>query len=245
MRPVDDLPYVEWEPDSGGTTRLYADAWRRESISAPAMVTEHAVESGSIVSDHFLLLPVTAKITLFFSGSPVRGDLDPAVRGEPRQVALNIPAYPEGPPIYSPRGLVSGIKGALGIGGAAPLPKSFTALAWDVNPSRLRPAFEQIMKLREDRKLVVVNASVARIPDCAMKEIRIARSEDDGDSGEIEIDLIQFRFVKSDVAIALPLPLEPRGQKKTGANSAAGTKPVEGEQTSAAVALGKTLGLLQ
>jgi hypothetical protein len=243
IKPRDLLPYIEFEPDSGGTTRVYADVVKSEQFSAPALVTEHAVESGSVIADHYLVLPVTGRVVLFFSGSPIRGDLDPNVRGTRRNVPLNIPEYPSGPAVFTPGGLTNAIRNALGAGET--LPKSLTALAWDTSPSRLRPALETFLKIREDRKLVAYESSLGRYEQLAFRNVEWQRGADDGDSGDITIDVCQIRFVQSDVAIALPLPLEPRGQKKTGANSAASGAPIEAEQGGILVTAGKAAGILK
>ncbi len=243
IKPRDLLPYIEFEPDSGGTTRIYADVVKSEQFSAPALVTEHAVESGSVIADHYLVLPVTGRVVLFFSGSPIRGDLDPDVRGTRRNVSLNIPDYPSGPAIYTPGGLGNAIRGLLG--GGETLPKSLTALAWDTSPSRLRPALETLLKIREDRKLVADESILGRDEQHEYKDVSWQRDENSGDSGDITIDLCQIRFVQSDVAIALPLPLEPRGQKKTGANAAASGAPIEAEQGSILATAGKKFGILK
>lgn len=238
MRPVDELPYLEFEPDSGGTERIYADAWVSESIQMPALVTEHAVETGATISDHYLPQPIAAKVELFFSDSPLRGDLDPEFRARVTTLPLNVPEYPKLTPLLTPRGLIAGatgaVAGALGLSGPS-MPTSYSALSFDTPPNRVRKVLQQILDLRESRKLIAVGFSVVRLEDMAIREARIERQSKSGDGGSIVLDLVQVQFTETDVAVAVPLPLEPRGQPKKSAN-AGGTGEVPAPKKSAAAA---------
>ncbi len=248
MRPVDELPYIEYEPESGGTVRLYADAWKSEGLKFPALVTEHAVETGSTISDHYLPQPITGRVQLFFSESPIRGDLDPEFQGRIKQQDLNTPEYPVLTPLFTPRGLTSGainaVSGLLGLGGPG-LPKSFSAMAFDTPPNRLRKTLQTLVELREKRTLVTVGFSILRVENLAIVEANIERNAESGDGGEIVLDVAQIQFTQTDVAVAVPLPLEPRGQTKKSANAGGTTPMTEAEKMSFATATLKAAGLLK
>ncbi len=247
MRPVDELPYIEYEPDSGGTVRIYADAWESEGLRFPALVTEHAVETGSTMSDHYLPQPITGRCQLFFSDSPIRGDLDPEFEGRIKQQDLNIPEYPVLTPLFTPRGLTSGVvnavSGLLGVGGSG-LPKSFSAMAFDTPPNRLRKTLQTLLELREKRTLVAIGFSVLRVENLAIVEAEIERNAQSGDGGAIVLNVTQIQFTQTDVAVAVPLPLEPRGQAKKTAN-AGGTTPVETEKGSVVTGVLKSVGVIK
>ncbi len=230
-RPLDQLPYVEWESDSGATERLYSDNWEREEFGASAAVTAIPVEDGSIMSDHFVLDPVTQKMSMFFSGSPIRGDLDPNHKGAPRESKLTIPEYP---PDISLTGLVK----LLPFVPRETVANTVRALGFDADPgSRLKESLVRLLELRAARKLVNVGTSVLRLENMAITQIGLGRSADDGDSGVIELSLQQVEFVRSDVGQKLPLPLEPRAQAKTSANAGGDTPVPTGPKQTAARAL--------
>ncbi len=229
MQPIDELPYIEYVTKSGATKRLYADAWMSEDLDATATATQHAVESGAKVSDHIQPDPQDIKVTLFFSEEPIRADLDPTVKGRTQVIPLGYPSYPNNTPLVSPGGLtnlaaagISAVASAVGIGGAS-LPSSYSALRFDVPPGRLRTAYQALMQLRHDKALVAIGTTVARLEDCALTGVHIARKAEDGSGGAIDLTLQQLAFVTTEEAKAVPLPLEPRGAAKpTDAKGKAG-----------------------
>lgn len=221
MQPVSELPYIEYVTKSGTTKRIYADAWMSEDLDATATATQHAVESGAKVSDHYQPDPVEIKCTLFFSEEPIRADLDSTVKGHTQTLPIAYPPYPNNTPLLSPGGVtnlvgsgVSALASAVGLGPGG-LPSSYSALKFDVPPGRLRTAYQTLMQLRQDRTLIAIGTTVARLEDCAMTDIHIARKPEDGTGGAIELSLQQLTFVSTEEAKAVPLPLEPRGQLKS------------------------------
>jgi hypothetical protein len=226
VRKIEELPYLEWQPEAAGTQRVYADVWERDEIIADAVVTSFAVESGSLVSDHYIPDPVVFKATLFFSGSPVRGDLDKNHPGVVSTVSLDIPEYPQE---FSIRG---GLQ-ALGILTGPTVPDTVQALTFASPPGRLREFLTQLLELRAARTLFTVGSTTIRLDSMALRHIGLGRTAEDGDSGAIELEFQQVTFTSSDTAVAPPLPAQPRAQTPKNAN-AGGDKPIpEGPQNSA------------
>lgn len=216
-RPVDQLPYVEWAPANGGTQRLYADAWESENIELPSLVTEHAVSSGAHVSDHYIPLPLRGNVTLRFAGEPIRGDLDTEFVSRVRSVDLAIPSYP-------PK-LRLNASALLGLGGGG-LPKTYSGRVFDEQPTRLKSAFALLEEIRRERILVTIGFSIYRAENLALLSIVMPRASGDGSGGSIQLTCTQLDYVETDVATAVPLPLDPRGQQKKKAH-AAGTDPTD------------------
>ncbi len=216
MQPLDSLPYIEYVTKSGTTKRIYADAWMSEDLDATATATQHAVESGAKISDHYQPDPIDIKVTLFFSEEPIRSDLDVTVKGHSQVIPISYPSYPNNTPLLSPGGVtnlvgsgISALASAVGLGPGG-LPSSYTALKFDLPPGRLRTTFTTLLKLRQDRILVAVGGTVVkRLEDCAMTGIHIARKPEDGSGGAIELTLQQVQFVSTEQTKAVPLPLEP------------------------------------
>ncbi len=247
MRPRDQLPYLEWE--SGGVVkRVYADAWESEDFEAACLVTENSVADGARIVDHVIVEPIVLSCRMFFSETPIRGDLDPAHKGKVRVFPLGIPAYPENTPLLSPAGITGKVTGALsavgeaiGLIDAPPNPKTASALRFEDPPGRLREFLESLLEQRAKRTLFAVGLSVLRIESLALLNARIARTAADGDSGALDLSFRQLEFVSSETAEALPLPLEPRGQIKKGFDGKAAEDIPPGPKKSAAKAIKDSL----
>jgi hypothetical protein len=220
-RTKDDLCYVEWTIGAR-VERIYADAWLSEQISATATITVHAVETGAKITDHYLPDQLTAKASLFISGSPIRGDLDPDFVGQRQSFPFQRPNYPNNTPLLSSGGLINAAENGIGAGLAAiglgskdPLPDKLTVLAFNQDPrGRLRKVYEQLLALRQSATLVNVGFSVGRVENLGMSSIVLGRTSDDGDSGTIELEFQQMNFVSTQSTAALPTPIEPRARPK-------------------------------
>lgn len=237
MRPVDELPYLEWTEDSGEVRRIYADVWKQEEITLPAEVTKHAVESAVKITDHYRKDTRTVRVELFFSGSPIRGDLDPEFEGETRAIQISYPEWPR-PPLFSPRGLTQAVESAVGLAPAGQsLPRSISVLQFSQPPAqRHRKALELIDRLQTEGILLTVGGSMLRLESLAVVSCIGHRDETSGDGGSIALDLDQITFTASDVAVAVPLPLEVRAQPKK-AGAAGSTTEVTGPKKTVAAAL--------
>lgn len=248
MRALDDLPYIEWaDPKSGAVSRIYADAIKHESANLAAVVSKHPVETGANVSDHYRKDNETASIEYFFSGSPIREDLDPDNPGAREVKDLKYPPAPTaGAPIYTPGGLTQAVTGGvaslLGLG-PAPLPKTLTVLAFDEQPRRLEKAVETVRALQANGILVTLKTSFGRFEDCGIVGAAVERAPEDGDGGRIRFELEQLRFVTSDLALALPLPEEPRALPKKSSNSSGTDQVTDGGKSSALKKITDGLGL--
>ncbi len=271
MKAKNNLPYLEWtEPDTGEVKRLYADVITNESANLAAAVTQHAVERGSKITDHYRKEPEAVQVTYLFSGAPLRGDLDDdnpgtvepvtlryvqnKARNRPSPTPLKYEPNQNGPglallnPFNALSAGVDALGSALGIGNlpknvdpselraSAPGPKSIDALKFPSDPSaRFTKTIELIRRLQTRGILLTVKTTFGPFENCGITAANVKRTPDMGTSGEIEFALIQMRFADSDIALALPLPLEPRAiPKKTASAAGADGKTPGGEQESAA-----------
>lgn len=282
MKPKSDLPYLEWtEPDTGAVVRLYADVITEESANLAAVVTQHAVEKGSKITDHYRKEPESIRVTYHFSGAPIRGDLDddnPGTIGPTTLTYQRAPLdrtsrRPDVTPLKYPPGAgpglallnpfnaaaagLSALGGVLGLGGlpqqvtpsalqeSGKLPTSVQALTFGTNPAkRLDRAIKTIRRLQTLGILVTVKTTFGPFSDCGILVAEVKRSPDMGTSGEISFEFQQLRFVSSDIALALPIPLEPRAlpAKGAGAAGAAPVDPKAGEASAAKKAATDWLG---
>jgi hypothetical protein len=243
-RTTDDLPCIEWTIGAR-VVRIYADAWISSQVSATATVTSHAVETGARITDHYLPDQLTAKASLFISGSPIRGDLDPDFVGDFKSFPFTRPKYPNNTPLLSPGGVLNAVEGAvstglaaIGLGGKDPLPDHLNVFAFNQDPrGRLRKAFEQLLALRQSATLITVNFPThGRVENLAISSISLARSADDGDSGTIDLEFQQLNFVSTQSAAAIPEPEEHRGKPK-GDSITVSAADADANQTSAGVAV--------
>lgn len=237
MKPVEDLPYIEWEGDFGLAQRIYADVVKREEIVLSAAVTEFAIEDGSKITDHYIAEPNVVRVEMFFSGSPVRGDLIGFTNpGLVAPKVVNLPTYPI--PV-SLQGGVQAIGGALGLGSGGPM--VYEALQFLQQPDELRHAHEVILELRENGTLITVGTTLAVYPEMAIMNATITRDENSGDGGTITLDLKQLTFVSSDITLAIALPKEPRAQTRKASNKQVPQKEPEGPKKTAAAALADSI----
>lgn len=251
-RTTDNLPYVESMPPAA-VTRIYADAIKSEQLAATATITVHAVETGAKISDHYLPDQLTVKATMFISGSPTRGDLDPDFVGKRQSFPFVRPNYPNNTPLLSPGGLVNAVGegvdaalSAIGLGGKDPLPDHLTVLAFSQDPrGRLRKVLEQLLDWRQNAVLVAVGFSMAqsimRIENLGMSSITLTRTGDDGDSGEIELEFQQMNFTSTQSAAAIPIPKQPRGKPKGDSFTVSATDASGPQQTLAKGILNQSL----
>lgn len=208
-----ELPYVEWVDETGNTGRIYADVPVTEEIVSPALATQNPVEEGSTVTDHYRKENDTIAVELFFSDSPIRYDLTDVDSAE-ETVTLNIPE-PPGAPIFTPGGATQALVGAIGnlISGGPKVPK-VKVRKFSRPLDRASKAFEQLRLIQSKGWLANIRTTTMLYENCAITEAKLTRSKSTGDGSTITLALQQLRFVKSDVTIAVPLPSEPRAQKR-------------------------------
>jgi hypothetical protein len=244
MKPLSDLPYIEWTEANGAVSRLYADVIEAEGLELPAVVTEHAVEKGANVTDHYRKQLEEGTFTMFFSGSPIRGDLDPDNPGKLSSEKLPIkPA--KRPSLFGVSNLVNAGVGALGdaigLGGPSE-PTHMTVLKFERQPKRLDAALELVRRLQTEGLLINIKFSFGRAENMGITKAGFSRKPEDGDGGSVVIDAKQMKFVESDIALATPLPAEPRGLPKKTASADGAAAQGEGDKTTALRALVKSFG---
>jgi hypothetical protein len=226
---AENLPFIEWEDDSGATQRLYADVLLSEETTLAASVSEHPIEAGADITDHYRPENETVDLVLIFTDSGTRGDLSPNAVGSERLVPLVYPAarqqtdFQKAFDTFSPGALVR--MGLNTLNPPTPLPTSVKAFAFDAQPSRGAEAFDTIQQIRLGAKICKVSTTIIDFIDMVLTSAKILR-DDTTDQTKVSVSFQRVRFVQTDVAIALPV--EPRAQKATKAG-AQGTHPEEAE----------------
>lgn len=233
-RPARFRPYIEFEPPSGGTERIYGDITMSEDFSSPAQITEFMVETGSRLNDHYLIQPKKFRLEILVTGSPVHAP-DDSYAEEQSTIQLEIPEYPK--PAFGVGSLTQGALSAVGLGRSneGP-PRKATVRKITPDPSnRAREVLDLLLQIQASRTLITVATRYVRVDDLGIGEIRFVRSgPDDGDGLKISIDCTQMTFGEAETADAVVLPAAPIAHKKKGgANSAASGAPVPEEQQSA------------
>lgn len=235
MKPLSALPWIEWtEPDSGELVRLYADLVKDETPGLPAIITKHPVETGSPLTDHYRKDLETFRMTLFFSGSPLRPDLDADNPGQRETLDLPPGDYSQQvhAPVFTPGGLTNAIGGAVSSGlsalfGGSGNPTSFQTTTFAIDPmARFAKVIETIRRLQSNA--ILINIHTTTLGDFENFGITLAtpkRSAELHDGMDLELDFQQVNIVASDVSFGAPLPREPRAQpKKSGVNAGSGTE---------------------
>jgi hypothetical protein len=218
---AENLPFLEWEDDSGSTQRLYADVQLSEETTLPASVSEHPIEAGADITDHYRPENETIDVVWIFSDSGTRGDLSPNAVGSERLVPLTYPAARDADlfQTFSPGGLVR--MGLNALNPPTPLPTSVKAFAFDAQPRRGAEAFDTIQQIRLGAKICKVSTTIIEFIDMFLTSAKLIR-DDTTDQTKVSFSFQRVQFVQTDVAIALPV--EPRAQPKKKAG-AQGTHP--------------------
>src|SRR5687768_3456686 len=214
-RPVDQLPYLEFEEDSGTVARIYADVWETEEFTSTVQPTENAVETGARIVDHVIIMPKDFRCRMFFSNSPVRGDLDPESVGTSRAVKIKLPEYPQLTPLLSPGGLTQAVGAgisaglsAIGLGSNGPgLPDRVMVLTFTAPPNRPQRIIQKLVELQEKATLFAVGGSLIRVEGMLLTEVRAARSKTDGDGAGFDLTFRRPDFADTESAEVVPLPL--------------------------------------
>lgn len=222
---AENLPFIEWVDDAGDTQRLYPDVLLSEETTLAASVSEHPIEVGADITDHYRPENETVDLEMVFTDSGTRGDLSPNASGSIRTIPLTYPAAAEADlfQTFSPGGLTR--MGLNVLSPPTPLPKSVQAFGFDTKPRRGAEAFDTIQQIRLGAKICKVSTTIIDFVDMVLISSKIRR-DDSTDKTAVSATFQRVRFVQTDVAIALPV--EPRAQpaKKAGAQ---GTKPEEVE----------------
>lgn len=243
MKPKSELPYIEWTEANGSVARLYADVIEAEGLELPAVVTEHAVEKGANVTDHYRKQLEEGTFTMFFSGSPIRGDLDPDNPGTLSSEKLPIKPAKRAS-LFGVSNLLNAGVGALtdALGGGTGEPTHMTVLKFASQPKRLDAALELVRRLQTEGLLINIKFSFGRAENMGITKAGFSRKPEDGDGGSVVIDAKQMKFVESDIALATPLPEEPRALPKKTASADGAAAAGEGDKTTALRALVKSFG---
>lgn len=237
-----DLPYLEWtDPDSGELVRLYSDVWIDEAPILGAVATDHPVEQGATITDHYRKTPEEFRVTMYFSGTPLRGDLDPDNPGAVQTFQLPQGDYSgTGAPIYTPGGIFNaaekGISAGINLitGGGASAPTSFQALAFSNDPrARFKTILDQIRHLQLNGILLTASSSMGTFDNMAIMSFEPHRSADLNDGMQVTIDMKELIFVSSDITFGAPLPKEPRAIPKKSATGGTGSEVSAGPKKTA------------
>lgn len=255
MKAKSDLPYIQWtEPDTGAVQRLYADVITDESANLGAVVTQHAVEVGSKITDHYRKEPEAVQCTYYFSAAPLRGDLDDDFPGSVTTVAMRYEAsrarqrpgttplkYEQAPlpglAILNPFNAASTGLGALGQAlGIGTLPKNVTPSG--LQESALPNSVQALTFATPPKRLEKAIGTIRRLQSLGILVTVKTTFGPFEDCGILDAAIkktpdhgtsgeISFSFQQLRFAqsdIAVAVPLEPRALPKKGA-SAAGAKP--------------------
>ena len=207
----DKLPYIEWADDAGALQRLYPDVDESEEASLPAELTKNPVEEGADATDHYRPIDHTVELRWFFAESGIRGDLG-AVPGREQIVALKYP--PSRAPDFSLNSAINAVGALLGFGET--LPTHMKVFKFDRAPGRYAEALGAINDIRDNGRLCKVSTSSVIYEDMMLTNANPKRGAEEGDGARISFTFEHVNFVRSDVALAVPVEARAVTVKKVG-----------------------------
>ena len=223
------MAHFKYERPDGSEALIFVDATTSEQHRASAMVTEHAVESGTNVTDH--VRPDNDRVVLRFviSNTPIRSADGEAVTPEPVSLLVSSPPSRGGPDRQEEtRALV---------------------VQWPEPFDRIRQVHGELEGIRTGGVLLSIITSLKTYEDMAIRSLNITRSVSSGSALEFELEAVQLRVVSS--ATVVPRRSEPRpsqtrarAKKARGAHETTKAKPEETQRASVAHRLFTRAGLL-
>lgn len=244
------MAHIEWKNSIGLVMWLRFDAIRTVEIQQSAQVTRHPVQKGSDIADHVRVEQPHVSITGYISIAPLTVDAlvvrmkdAPIASGFPQRVAL--PSPPVGGSIdkYGASALQGGLLDAVESALSSALaPNSVESLITNSPGDRASEAASKLLELQEDAEMIRFVDELKTYEDMVITSVVGTRTAQFyGAAFQIELERVET--VASQL-VALPVPLEPRGQLEQKTASSPKSNPstvVEDAQKSAALRMAQRL----
>lgn len=210
--------------DAGEAEVVTFDATLRETLSAGATVTEHAVETGADVADHVRPSVRKAVFEVFVSDSPAEepSTLMYGARGRVASVELQAGAQR-----VMKRG-ATGAKAAEYVNEAVKV--SASVLQFDAPFARRERVYEKLEQIRSERRVCIAICELAELDDVVITNLSAPLDDKSGDGIAFSLEVTQIRFATSQT-VEVPDPESPR---ERGVVDGGTVTPVAIEPTSVA-----------
>jgi len=227
---------ILFERPGGEMAMISIDATVEETHGSSALITEHAVEVGSNVTDH--IRPENDKLSLLFmiSNTPINvpgshmdgatGDIQPLniflqqaprrADGNPIQVTPFVPGrfiafgarIPPTPerPIFEPQPLLPG-----DIAGE----DGVSVLQFSQEFDRVRAVYDELRGIIGTGTLVTIITSLRSYENMALANLTTPRDAEHGNAVEFAADAVQVKIVSTET-VAAPDPVESRADPSGG-----------------------------
>lgn len=227
--------YISWTPDGGELQALTFDAVVSQQISRTAIITEHPVEEGANIADHYRLQVDSASLEVYVSNAPITGDglsstsLDvptyvlPEIAGVTLDVAK--PSLIAGGPFSTLSNLArAGLDAIAGSDTTvAQVHKGTAAIGTEminVQTQGFAGIHDYVAdtqavleRLRANAQLVSCIWASDSVANALIESVEISQSADDGDGATLKISLRAVRIVQTRL-VAAPKPSVVRAKPK-------------------------------
>jgi hypothetical protein len=184
---------IRWTDEGGTENVIDFDVAMTEGYEVAADVTEHAVETGSNISDHVRAKNRTFTITAFISNTPIET------------------------PTFGMDGATGSVAAAtVTVGG-----KSFTANTFQFSQSfdRVKAVDLALVDLVERGQRITIVTSVRRTENCVVTRYRWDRNVENGNDLDLTLEITRLRTATTRV-VAAPRLRSGRAQANRGAQPA-------------------------
>jgi hypothetical protein len=206
-------------PDTDESLIVLFDQTVSEAHEATAEVTEHPVETGSVISDHIKINPLVLNLEMFVTNTPIV-DIG---RGSNSLRNLQVPRY-KAPLLPTPGSAFNAVATAIQNTNG---PRSFRVSVLDFPEpfDRVKEIHEQLLELWAAGATMSAITSTRTYDDMVLVGVNLPRTEPGGAS--FNLNLKQIKTVTTSTVTA-PQPLEKSGKPGQSKGSQS-TKPVNGK----------------
>ena len=203
---------VVFTDDDGTLIPLVLDAAPTEQHRANAIATEHEVERGVSVSDHYRPERRLLVVDVVISDTPIRSNAAVGVGLE--VVDLDLPSrLTQGPPKFNGQSW----EAATPARSAAP-PTKLTTLRPSSEVQRIADSWAILMDARERALLAVVTTAYETYEDCVLLEVLANRTSADGSWLRAQLTFAELRLVSTEL-VDDPVPARPRDRRQVDRGS--------------------------
>lgn len=236
--------YLLWSDPTLGNGSLKFDIITNETVERDAEITEHPVEVGANIADHYRLKSRKVTLEAFISQEPLDPSIYPTLQGSLQGAPLTLPTYPQtltqliARGIFNPTGSAILIADELALGtffGTAPN-ATFQSLQFSNPGDTLALTLAVLDDLYTNAVLVDVATRSAYYSQHLLGPVTTKRDKDTGTGTTISLSLTQVLFVSTQQVAAPPTPVKPKDKPSVNKGQ---QNPTTSNETTAHYLLGQ------
>jgi hypothetical protein len=198
-------------PQTPGASPIYFDVVEQETVERDAEITQHPVEQGANIADHYRVKLNSVKLDVFVSQEPLDPSLHAGGFGAFNVQTLALPSYPDVPLLSNVATILANPVGSV-IRGLRTPPTSVNvnALQWSTPFDSLTDLLNMLESLRTNSTLFDVVTKSWYYASFLLGAVTTKRDAKTGTGTQITLECKQVRLVTTQKVAAPALPLKPK-----------------------------------